>query len=384
MTRTDQAIRLVASWGLEHANGGVASICPASNREWQTIMTRIRFERISGLAVEAAAANSLDLTDEQSTELLEFHRAAMTWCLFAEQKLLHLADAFDEEGIDYAVLKGPALAHAVYEDPCLRPFCDLDLLVRSGDYSRANALLAHLGHARSRPEPRLGWEARFGKGSVHVDSDDAVEIDLHRTLVLGPFGQWIDADSLMAYRDTFVLGGRMLPRLNDTGMFLNVALHAALGWANPRIAPIRDCYELARSGSLDRGQLERWMLSWQLGAVFERAQSLVASHLAVEPGPVFHVAQLTTRKQRRLLSIYSRESRSVALSLSTARAIPGVRLKIQYAWPLAIPDHAFLRARGGGSSPTRLQRVLIPFAFVSRSLVDLLRRSGGRLGVLQR
>ena len=112
---------------------------------------------------------------------------------------------------------------------------------------------------------------------MHVDPDDGIEIDLHRTLVLGPFGQWIDADELMTNLDTFVVGGRTLPRLDDTGMLLNVALHAALGWAHPRIAPIRDCYELAASASLDQRRLERWVSSWRLGAAFERARSLVAT-----------------------------------------------------------------------------------------------------------
>jgi hypothetical protein len=361
VTRTDDAAGLIASWGLEHTNPGPASISPASDREWQTILTRIRFERISGLAVEAVASGALSLTAEQVNDLLELHAAAMTWCLFTEQKLLRLADAFDDAGIGFAVLKGPALAHAVYQEPCLRPFCDLDLLVRSRDYMRANALLAQLGHARQRPEPRPGWEARFGKGSVHVDPADTIEIDLHRTLALGPFGQWTDADELMANLDTFVVGGRTLPRLDDSGMFLNVALHAALGWANPRLAPIRDCCELASSGSLDRRRLERWVSSWRLGAAFERARGLLVSHLAVEPPSVFDVDRSTTREQRWLLSTYSRESRSVALAVSTTRALPGVLTKIQYVWALAVPDRTFLRARERPGPPSRLRRLLVPF-----------------------
>ncbi len=294
----DEAVRLIASSGLKGDRTEAVSFRPADAREWNALLNRIRFERVSGLAVEAAATGALDLTEDQADELLQLHRAGMTWCLHVERKLLRLADAFDDAGIEYAILKGPALAHTIYREPCLRAFGDLDLLVRSQDYDRASALLTRIGHARSLPEPRPSWEARFGKASVHVDPDDGIEIDLHRTLVLGPFGQWIDADELMTNLDIFVVGGRTLPRLDDTGMFLNVALHAALGWAHPRMAPIRDCFELAASSSLDQRRLERWVLSWRLGAVFGRARGLVATHLAVRPPPVFDLGRMATREER--------------------------------------------------------------------------------------
>jgi hypothetical protein len=360
--RIDEAVTVIASSGLNGHHTDSIRFRPADAREWSALLGRIRFERVYGLAVEAASTGALDLSEGQADELRQLHRAGMTWCLHAERKLLRLADTFDDAGIEYAILKGPALAHTVYREPCLRAFGDLDLLVRSQDYNRASALLMRIGHARSRPEPRPGWEARFGKASVHVNPDDGIEIDLHRTLVLGPFGQWIDADELMTNLDTFVVGGRTLPRLDDTGMFLNVALHAALGWAQPRIAPIRDCYELAASASLDQRRLERWVSSWRLGAAFERARGLVANKLAVKPSAVFDLGRMATREERRLLANYSLESRALALPLATMRALPGIATKAQYAWGLAVPDRDFRQARAGSRSPSRLGRLLVPFS----------------------
>ena len=76
--------------------------------------------------------------------------------------------------------------------------------------------------------------------------------NLHRTLVLGPIGQWIDGDELMDHRSSFRLGGRDIPRLDDTGTLLNVALHASLGWAQPLAAPARDTAQLDQKGSPDQ------------------------------------------------------------------------------------------------------------------------------------
>lgn len=348
--RIERAIRLIASWGLDGGGGDGDPLRFVDREEWGELLARIRFERINGLAVGAAAGGGLDLTDEQAGELLKLHRAGMVWCLHAEQKLLRLADAFDAEGIGFAVLKGPALAHTVYEEPCLRPFGDLDLLVRSRDYDRSAALLARLGHVRRRPEPRPGWEARFGKASVHVDPDDGIEVDLHRTLVLGPFGQWIDGDELMDHRAIFPLGGRDLPRLDDTGMLLNVALHASLGWTVPRIAPIRDTAELDANGVVDVSRLTVWTREWHLAAVIRRASDLVATLpggrtdrvLGRIPGPV-------GRRDRRLLLAYTDERTDGGLPLGTIRAIPGIRAKLDYARALAFPGQDFLRHRGLGT-----------------------------------
>ena len=284
----------------------------------------------------------------------------MTWCLAAEQKLLHLADAFDRDAIPYAVLKGPALAHSVYSEPCLRPFGDLDLLVSSSNYYRAAALLARLGHRRRRPEPRPGWEARFGKASVHVRPDDGIEVDLHRTFVLGPFGQWIDGDELLANTDVFTLGGRCLPRLDDTGALLNVALHAVLGWATTRLVPVRDCVEVCAAGRVDGPRLARWARAWHLGAVLERARDLVPELLGVDvPRELRSLPVGMDGRSRRLLEAYGGSQREAGgLPLATIWAIRGIGAKAAYARALAFPSREFLASRAEGPHDASYRRRL--------------------------
>jgi len=55
-------------------------------------------------------------------------------------------------GVDYMVVKGPALAHTVYPDPVWRAFNDLDLVVRERDWSAMHCLLVGMGF---RPEKDL-------------------------------------------------------------------------------------------------------------------------------------------------------------------------------------------------------------------------------------
>ncbi len=316
--------------------------------EWTSLLSRIHNERITGLAVESVADGWLDLTDEQTDQLLEVHREAMTWSLSVERKLVRLADSFAEAGIGFAVLKGASIAHTMYPEPCLRSFADLDVLVRTGDYEQACAFLARLGHVRRRPEPRPGFETRFGKASVHKHPEDGVELDLHRTLVLGPFGLWIRPEELLERRTAFEVGGRWIDRLDDTGLLLNVAMHASLGWRPPLLVPLRDVLQVASRGRIDWGRLDRWTKAWHLEPVMQHAFSTAREtlHGSLPPEAERFVSFRPSRGQRRLMEAHtgSRRERG-GTAVATLRAIPGMRSKAAYLSALLVPDRQFLRAR---------------------------------------
>ena len=65
---------------------------------------------------------------------------------FLRQPLAALISACAEANLDLIVLKGAALAETVYPSPALRPFGDLDVLVRAKDAPRAFGLLNNLGY----------------------------------------------------------------------------------------------------------------------------------------------------------------------------------------------------------------------------------------------
>jgi hypothetical protein len=60
-----------------------------------------------------------------------------------------------QSGVDYMVVKGPALAHTVYPNPDLRAFNDLDLVVRERDWGAIHRLLVEMGFrpAKNLPQP---------------------------------------------------------------------------------------------------------------------------------------------------------------------------------------------------------------------------------------
>lgn len=112
--------------------------------------------------------------------MAEEARRSLYTNLFLAGELPALLDRLDEAGVETIAYKGPTLALAAYGSLALRPFGDLDLVVRERDFARAKAVLAaagftpaiddfaavrHLSHEQA-------FEARSGR----------LQVDLHGRL----------------------------------------------------------------------------------------------------------------------------------------------------------------------------------------------------------
>ncbi len=241
------ALREIAMFGVP--DGGQAAPFTVADDRWLDLWNGLRNERLGGLAVAALDAGALELPEERREQLIRRHREDMVRCLALEQTLLGLSDEFDDAGVEFIVLKGPALAHTMYPDPSWRPFNDIDLLVRTRDWREACQVLEAGGCVRRLPEPRPGFDVRFGKAAVHV-TPEGHEIDLHRTLVVGPYGLWMEPDELFNRTVGFRLADRSLRRLDDKGLLLHACVHAALGQRAPFAQQLRDVRQAEAVGSI--------------------------------------------------------------------------------------------------------------------------------------
>ena len=108
--------------------------------------------------------------------------------------MLRTVQRLDSVGIPVRVLKGTASSHLDYPDPALRTYGDVDLLVPGDHYEQAVRLLVSDGAHRRYPEPRTGFDRRFGKG-CSLRTPDGLEVDLHRTFTMGPYGESLALES---------------------------------------------------------------------------------------------------------------------------------------------------------------------------------------------
>ncbi len=121
----------------------------ASLNEWSGLLDFLRanwiipfvYRKIGSLSQEYRPPEPI--TDEMRQAFL----VSCVRSLHMERQLQEIIEAFREQGVRVLVLRGPALAFSLYEDPAMRPSCDLDLLVAPENVIQARGVLESLGYA---------------------------------------------------------------------------------------------------------------------------------------------------------------------------------------------------------------------------------------------
>jgi Uncharacterised nucleotidyltransferase len=354
-------------------NGGRPHSIAVGSDRWQGILSELKWQRLTGLALRAAQEGALELDDDQFRDLVTAQRDLMIHALVLERNLLALWSRLQAAEVEAVVLKGSALANEVYPDPSWRPFGDIDLLVRKGEWLDALETLSSCGFQRRYREPRPGFTARFGHAALLTNNQN-VEVDLHRTLVAGPFGMWIQPDELFDRTTDFVLGGIVLRRLDNTAALAHACVHASLGFRPPLLLPIRDVAQLCMSDDVDWEVMREWSRRWHLAVVFEHAFDIAANVLGTAlPVGLEPVARHDRRDQRALRAYTSDRRRYGGKATGTVLAIPGFRAKFEYVGAMLFPDRAFLASRAKeGSAGSYLGRWLIPIRWVRKRSVSLM------------
>jgi hypothetical protein len=325
------------------------------------VLEGVDLHRLSGLLQEATTAATFPVTPEQQHDVDALH---LRWCgnvLRLEQHLLSVADALDAATIEFVVLKGTAVAHLDYPDPAARLFADVDLLFRSEKFDPALAVLSELGYVRPVPEPRPGFDRRFGKGATLIGQDQQ-SVDAHRNLVFATFGFSIDLEELFRSTVPFDLGDRSLRALGPETRLLHACYHAALGDPRPRYSSLRDVAQLLSGRKYDSDRLLALADAWEAHAVLQRAFRLCAEVLGVQvEGPVVETASshVPSRRERRAIGSYvgtnRHWSRKVIASLPY---LSGVRAKATFLRAVAFPSASFTEVRGQQSGLAWLRRGL--------------------------
>jgi hypothetical protein len=347
----------VAAYGLSGDPGGEQAESfpadPLSAARWNALVARVRGHRIVGLLAWAVADGTLPTTEEQAGEVRQAHVEALAADLVCERQLVGLARLLGDAGLDHRALKGTAVAHLDYPDPSLRSFIDVDILVRADEWDEAIGVLGLAGWERRFGEPRRGFDRRFVKGTVLVHrDDDRVELDLHRTLALGPFGLTVRLEDLWQGCEPVRVGGVELRALEVEQRYLHACFHAVLGDVPPRLVPLRDLAQMSGNAKIDLDRVIDLARSWQAESVLLRAVELVWRTFGLDPA-----AETATRtkalrppaKQVQALDAYASDRRSyVGLCLATVAAIPRPSDKLRYLSALAFPARHFVAPRYRG------------------------------------
>ena len=348
---------------LDRANTGLLAACaaygvpsshqlprdPLTAEAFSTLLAHAEHHRLLGFLGAAVRDGALVLDADQHAAIEEKLEGWLAHALRVEALLLSTTEALERAGVDYRVLKGVALANTVYEDPALRVFADVDVLVPSADFGNAALVLdAALGTERALPELRPGFDTRFGREAL-LRSETNLELDLHRTFVDGAYGLTVDLDDLFVAPHRFALGGREVTTFPPPHQLLSSCYSAALGDWPARLASQRDVVQLLEVDAPSTSDVLELGHRWHAEAVLARAlcqawtmlkpqltPPLVAWARDFTPGPT----------DRFLLASYRGPARGFTSQAAAFLVVPGFTDKLAYLRAIATPQRTYLERRG--------------------------------------
>jgi hypothetical protein len=273
----DEVTRLLRTMAAAGIQTSLPSVTEVNDRQLYEALHRTGARGLEGHAYMAVLTGRLTLSASQRAALAVLHRRGMVRALRVEQALLRLTDELQRRAVPFRLLKGVALARLAYPSPECRTFLDADLLIHPGMLGASVDAAESLGAWRIVPEIRPGFDEAYGKAVTVVL--DGIALDLHRTLVAGPYGVRLDHAALFADPSPVAIGGQELPALGLHHLLLHAALSAGAGDDPPRLVTLSDIALLESHPRLDVDAVvraaERWRLTVPVARGIARADEVL-------------------------------------------------------------------------------------------------------------
>lgn len=340
--------------------------------DWDWIQGRAEAERLAALLY--AVLRPLPVRGPILERLRPAWVSGRRQHLLGVEQLSGVLSTFEQEGVPVLTLKGPALGEALYPDPGLRPFADLDLLVRPADALRAISLLSALGYRHLDAGHSLPYELAWRHAAPFVGAaggPDRLPIDLHWGLVDSPGiapAPPIDHGELWERAVKVDAWDQPARGLGPEDLLIYLALHWAVHHAFSGLIWGLDLALLLRrcGGNLDWEAVAERARRWRLGGALYFALRRVQERFGVGPPPTL------------LARLRPRGPRACVLEGLLRRSARGLE-RLDYLVPLLLMDRGsdVLRAlRSGALPPAAWAR----FRYGTESLLGAYLAHYGRIG----
>ena len=366
MTELHPLVAVVAGHGL--TSRPVAQTMPLTLESWTQLLRDCHRQRLLGHLCAMVVSSALPATESQKGEATAWDLQVLGHRARLDHLLIDAVTILTEAGIDHRVLKGAAVARTAYPRLDVRHYYDVDLLAPAQRFDDAVNALCAAGFHRRSPPPRPGYDGRFAK-SVTLRSPDDLELDLHRTLITGPFGFLLDLPGLWERAARIDVNGRTLNCFPPEENLLHMCCSAALADVPPRWSSLRDVAQLLCCGDVDNARFVDIVTKQRFGLAASIALETTAERLGLDASHeliTWATNYEPTRSERRRLRVYRDRRNFAAQSLESLLVLRGVRDRLAFGYAAVVPSREFLQsfdttrigwlARGLQSFPRRSRR----------------------------
>jgi hypothetical protein len=322
--------------------------------DWDAVRGGVQREGIAPLLY--AIARGRDLLPpalEEELRLAYFSNARRNLLLFHE--LARVLQQLEAHGIPTIVLKGVALAEAVYGSPAVRPMCDADLLVRREDAPSTLQALAGLGYETPYTDKREGYRFVYGNEVMFCKPGaQDMALDIHWNLFSSPY--YLHTLALDWFWETAVplrIEAVTTWMLGPEAQLLDLCGHLTLhhGSAAPRLLWLHDIAEVlvAYRETFDWERLlnQAQVLDMTLPVRGLLLRVTEEWHIPIPEAALARLRTLEPSAQEvRVFADYTVPYRPFRRSLwDDLASMPNWRVRLDYLWQNLFPSAAYMQSR---------------------------------------
>jgi hypothetical protein len=354
----------------------------ASPLRWPLVLENAKRYGITPLLYHALEALGFyDVPDPVRTELANFFKVNAIRNELLAEEMARILRLLGDAGIPAMPLKGIALAESLYEDPALRVFEDMDILVPAERMIEAFHLLVSSGYKPEFTQPfLLDLLVRYGKDCLLMREDAmcTYPLELHCGLVWGGTLERDLLEKIWSEANRETIYGVPAFELSPDWEFLYLATHAARH-GQDSLKWFIDLDRFCSRGPLEWASIKQkaQRLGWE-DAVRE-SLSASAQLLGTSVDPAF--APATPQRQSRLLHPAGQEVPGGMLFSLLLLKTPAQKLRF-LAIRFLIPTPADTGFLALPSSLTFLYYFLRPFRFAALTTWWLVQALAVRSGLL--
>lgn len=262
---------------------------------------------------------------------------AAAYAITQDVTLAEVAASLHARTIRPLLIKGPAVARWLYDDPAERPYGDLDLLVHPDQRATAGQVLSDLGFHNARAEMRAAEQHPNEESAWVRTRERAVWVELHHKLFLVGVEPVVAWQLLSRHSMQLTIAGVSIDTPSAAAHLVILALHAAHhGAGEPK--PTED---LRRA--LARVDGETWQAAGALAGELRAGGPMREGLSLVEGGRELADAFGLADDASRFVRLRARGAPTTASGIERLILARGVRSRLALLASKLAPSPAFLR-----------------------------------------
>jgi hypothetical protein len=195
--------------------------------DWSALLALAEEHGVLGLLAALLGTCDGQLVPQEIQQKLQDRlRAQLLFTLSMTAELFRLLEDFAEAGVETLLVKGPVLSMQAFGDPGLRPYVDLDLLVRHSSIQRATELMIAAGYQPDVPMSAI----RAGKipgEYLFTRPDTKLLVELHTERTFRYYPRSLPIEALFERRILVRLDAHDVPALAVEDELVLICIHGA-------------------------------------------------------------------------------------------------------------------------------------------------------------